>query len=515
MGTARATSLGQDRGRRPDEGSGRGVRRGRRPALPALPGWLRHAWTEPGGNWRPSTRDIAIAVVITVIAVVASYGEAHPTNPGAYFTGTHHLPHTPTAALLLVVLGGAALAWRHRYPRLVVGVTTAATVAYTLPGYENGVALVLPAIALVTVATRYPARHSVAWALAVTAVLMAATAANNPLGRYSGGFWIIPANNAVGLFVGIAIANRSYVHAARIQAAQQAARDAQRRVEEERLRIARELHDVVAHTMATITVQAAAATQLLRDRPDEAAESLKAIRAASKDGLRELRAILDVLRTAEGGTECADPTQPAPGLSRLDDLVAGVRAAGLEVSVAITGQRRELPTVTDLSAFRIIQEALTNTLRHAGPATAAVTVDYGEAALHVEVTDTGRGLTDTAYTAFVLGAGFPVQAALPAGQDPGAASARTVSASTSPSGTVGHGLRGMRERAAAAAGTIDIGPLPAGGFRVAATLPLDARPATRAAPDAANDRVTQAGPDTKSNTAPKTSPAGKTEKAAR
>jgi signal transduction histidine kinase len=413
-------------------------------------------------------------VVITVIAVAATYSEAHPTTPGSYFTGGHHLPHTPTVALLLVVLGGAALAWRQKYPRLVVCVATAATVAYTLPGWVNGVALLLPAVGLVTVATRFPVRHSVAWAIAVTAVLMAATAANNPLGRYGGGFWIIPANDAVALFVGIAIANRTYVHSARMQAARQAALDAQRRVDEERLRIARELHDVVAHTMATITVQAAAATQLLRDRPDEAAESLKAIRAASKDGLRELRAILDVLRAAtDGGDEPADPTQPTPGLSRLDALTAGVRAAGLPVTVTVTGRQRDLPAVTDLSAFRIIQEALTNTLRHAGPATAAVTVDYGASALRVEVTDTGHGLTgsaaEAAYTAFVIGAGFPGRAPA-AGQDPGAASA----------GTVGHGLRGMRERATAAGGTIDIGPLPEGGFRVAAQLPLDDQPAAKA-----------------------------------
>jgi signal transduction histidine kinase len=265
------------------------------------------------------------------------------------------------------------------------------------------------------------------------------------------------------------------VHSARIQAARQAALDAQRRVEEERLRIARELHDVVAHTMATITVQAAAATQLLRDRPDEAAESLKAIRAASKDGLRELHAILDVLRTAAGGDEPADPTQPAPGLSRLDALAAGVRAAGLPVTVTVAGRPRDLPAVTDLSAFRIIQEALTNTLRHAGPATAAVKLDYGETALRVEVTDTGRGLADAAaeaaYAAFVTGAGFPVPAPAADVRDPGAASA----------GTVGHGLRGMRERATAAGGTIDVGPRPAGGFRVAASLPLDGRPATSAA----------------------------------
>ncbi len=451
--------------------------RGRRWALPPLPGWLRYAWTEPGGQWRPPTRDIAVAAVITIIAVAASYGEAHPTNPGAYFTGSHHLPHTPTAALLLVALGGAVLAWRQRYPRLVVCVATAATVAYTLPGYVNGVAILLPAIALVTIATNSPVRHSVAWALALTVVLMAATAANNPLGRESGAFWIIPANNAVALFVGIAIANRSYVHSARLQAARQAALDAQRRVEEERLRIARELHDVVAHTMATITVQAAAATQLVHDRPDEAAESLKAIRAASKDGLRELRAILDVLRMTNSPD---DPTQPTPGLSRLDALVAGVRAAGLPVTVTINGRQRDLSAITDLSAFRIIQEALTNTLRHAGPATAAVVLDYGKDRLRVEVTDTGHGLTDSAaeaaYAAFIIETGFPVHGAVAVGQDlSGAAD--------------GHGLRGMRERAAAAGGMIEIGPLPEGGFRVAATLPFDARPGTAAARDQTQDHT--------------------------
>src|SRR5580693_1590491 len=139
---------------------------------------------------------------------------------------------------------------------------------------------------------------------------MAATGPSNPFGHYGGGFWLIPADNAVALFVGIAIANRSYVHLARVQEARQAALDAQRRVEEERLRIARELHDVVAHTMATITVQAAAASH--------------------------------VLRSASGDSEeTADPTQPTPGLARLDALVGGVRAVGMPVTVTITGQPRD------------------------------------------------------------------------------------------------------------------------------------------------------------------------------
>jgi signal transduction histidine kinase len=160
--------------------------------------------------------------------------------------------------------------------------------------------------------------------------------------------------------------------------------------------------------------------------------------------------------------------------------VVGVRAAGLPVSVTVTGQRRDLPAVTDLSAFRIIQEALTNTLRHAGPATAAVTVDYGAAALRVEVTDTGHGLSDSAaeaaYAAYFMGASLPMPAPVTVKRDQGVSSAGTV-----PADTGGHGLRGMRERAAAAGGTIDIGPLPAGGFRVTATLPLDTQPAAKAA----------------------------------
>jgi signal transduction histidine kinase len=389
------------------------------------------AWALPLRGGRPSVRDAAIAAALTVTLVVATYGEAHPTKPNSYFAGGHHQPNTPAAALLLIVVAGAVLAWRHRYPRAVLACSTAAVVAYTLPGYVNGAALLLPAVAMGTLAAMLPIRQSVAWAVAVTAILMAATAPNSPFGPTGGGFYLIPADIAVALFAGIAIGNRrAYVESVR----DRAERDARRRIDEERLRIARELHDVVAHTMATINVQASAATQLLRDRPEQAAESLAAIRAASKDGLRELRAILNVLRHAD---EPADPTQPASGLTRLDALAEGVRAAGVPVMVTVTGQPRDLPAVTDLAAFRIIQEALTNTVRHAGPATATVSVRYGDADLDIEVADTGRG-----------------------------------SSHGNGGSETGHGLRGMRERAAAAGGTIDIGPAPSGGFRVAARFPL-------------------------------------------
>jgi signal transduction histidine kinase len=169
--------------------------------------------------------------------------------------------------------------------------------------------------------------------------------------------------------------------------------------------------------------------------------------------LRELRSILDVLRStgrADGADEPSDPTAPVPGLSRLDALATRVRQAGLPVTVTVDGEPRPLPAVTDLSAFRIIQEALTNSVRHAGPATATVAVHYGPDDLRIEVSDDGAGARAGPGEDSVNGSG--------PGSAPG----------------TGHGLRGMRERAAAAGATIEIGPLESGGFRVAARFPCPA-----------------------------------------
>jgi signal transduction histidine kinase len=239
---------------------------------------------------------------------------------------------------------------------------------------------------------------------------------------------------AVVVIAGIAVANRR-AYVASIQ--DRAEQDARRRIDEERLRIARELHDVVAHTMATINVQAGVAAHVLSSRPDVVAESLQAIKAASKEGLRELRAILNVLRQADD----ADPTQPAPGTAQLEDLIAGARRAGLDTTFAVSGQQVPVPAAVDLAAYRIVQESLTNAIRHAGPATAAVSLDYHHDELQIDVTDTGRG--------------------------------QSASAAAGQSG--GHGLAGMRERAAAVGGTVETGPGPGGGFRVAARLPFGGR----------------------------------------
>jgi signal transduction histidine kinase len=194
------------------------------------------------------------------------------------------------------------------------------------------------------------------------------------------------------------------------------------------------LHDVVAHTMATIHVQAAAAAHVLVDPPPEAAEAIAAIRAASKDGLRELRSILDVLRQADD----QDPVEPTPGLAALDVLVGTVRRAGLPTEVSVVGELPPLPRAVDVAAYRIIQESLTNTVRHAGPATATIELAVAEGSLRVQVSDTGVG---------------PVR----------------------PRAAAGHGLVGMRERAASVGGTLDAGAGPGGGFRVRAVLPVQGR----------------------------------------
>jgi signal transduction histidine kinase len=420
-----------------------------------------------GRWWRhPAIRDWVPALLLTAALLYGAYGEAHPSTK-AYFSGGHHLPDTPTAALLLVAVACLALAWRRRWPVAVLGVSVAAATVYTLLGYENGAVLVAPMAALYSVAAVSSVRRAVAFGLGTLAVLGLASMAVNPLGTFGGGVVILPFMVAVVVVAGFAVANRrAYVDSLRARAEQ----DARQRIDEERLRIARELHDVVAHTMATINVQAGVAVHVLHTRPDAAADALQAIKTASKEGLRELRAILNVLRQADE----ADPTQPAPGVAQLETLVDGARRAGLETTLTVTGHRRALPAAVDLAAYRIVQESLTNAIRHAGPATASVELGYGDDELRIDVADTGRGK--------------------PAG---------TVSEGT------GHGLAGMRERAAAVGGSVESGPSPAGGYRVAARLPLHVRLTGDAVPAANGPAPGQAsGPSPGPAVGPAVGPAG-------
>jgi signal transduction histidine kinase len=213
---------------------------------------------------------------------------------------------------------------------------------------------------------------------------------------------------------------------------------ARRAVTEERLRLARELHDVVAHAMSVIAVQSGVGAHVADSRPGEVGKALAAIEVTSRAALTELRRLLGVLR--QDGDPQASLT-PAPGLANLDSLLAEVAEAGLAVRLRVEGAPAPLPAGVDLSAYRIVQEALTNVVKHAGSAHAQVTIRYRDQEVAVEVIDDGRGVAAVA-------------------ADGG-------------KGT-GHGLIGMAERVAAFGGDLEVGPRPGGGFRVAARLPLAA-----------------------------------------
>jgi signal transduction histidine kinase len=213
---------------------------------------------------------------------------------------------------------------------------------------------------------------------------------------------------------------------------------ARRAVTEERLRLARELHDVVAHSMSVIAVQSGVGAHVAASQPEEVGKALAAIETTSRSALTELRRLLGVLRQ---DSEPPGSLAPVPGLADLDSLLAEVAKAGLAVQLRVEGTPSPLPAGVDLSAYRIVQEALTNVVKHAGPARAQVTIRYRDRDLTVEVTDDGRGAGAVAGDGRV--------------------------------GT-GHGLIGMRERVAAFGGDLEVGPRPGGGFRVAARLPLAA-----------------------------------------
>jgi len=396
----------------------------------------------------PLAADLLFTAVLLLLTVLGSIGEAHP-NQGSDVIPASAVP--PWPAYLLVAAGSVALFWRHRRPDAALAVALAATLMYTGFGYENGASLLNPAVALYAYAAtaRSPrvrgiagsVRAAVAAAVLVLVFLLGATAAFNPLGTFGGSFTVVPADVAVALLAGLAIANqRAYVDAirARAELAEQTREDeGRRRVDAERLRIARELHDVVAHTMSTINLRAGVAAHVSRDLPEQVADALGAIRDASKNGLRELRAILAVLRQVDE----SEPTGPIPDLRELPLLIETVRSAGLPVELEVVGEQHALPAAIELAAYRIVQESLTNTLRHAGPATATVRLGYADGHLDLDVIDTGSGGTS--------------------GSDAGGA---------------GHGLIGMRERALAAGGSLEARRGPGGGFHVSARLPWGEQP---------------------------------------
>jgi signal transduction histidine kinase len=383
---------------------------------------------DPRTRWRPPLVDVVVALVIGAVEAVAvvAIGDHQPDRSSV-----------DALAVTLLVAGALALIARRRYPVPVFAVTFATTLGYQLIGYPEGPIWFAMIVAF---ATMVMTGHRTAAIVAISAGFVA----------FTWGPWLTgveddapPIVNVVGLaawlLVLLSVSEVLRARRGRAEAAAHAQEEeARRRVSDERLRIARELHDVVAHNISMINLQAGVALHLIDEQPEQARTALSAIKDASKEALVELRSVLGVLRQVDETEEA--PRDPAPGLARLPDLVSQATAAGLGVTVDTEGTApaRPLPQGLDLAAFRIVQEALTNVSRHAGPAAkAAVRLTYGPDHLDVEVVDDGRG-----------------------------------GASAGPSLGSGNGLTGMRERAESVGGTFEAGPRPGFGWRVHARLPL-------------------------------------------
>jgi signal transduction histidine kinase len=389
---------------------------------------------------RPTTlaRDTVPALILLVIGLFG-------TTAVARFV--HHEGRPGVVAYALVVVAALALAFRRPRPLAVLAVTAAATCLYLVLGYPYGPIQLSLVVAVFTVGRRLPLRPAaVACALATAALLLhgfVGESGAEPTSVLPFAAWtIVPF--AVGV---VARVNAEANARARAEQAREYAY-------EERLRIAQEVHDVVGHGLAAINMQAEIALHLLPKRPEQAGEALTAISRASKEALDELRAALAVVRRSA-----------PPGLARLDDLVERMSGTGVPVTVEFTGTPRTLPVPVDLAAYRLIQESLTNVLRHAGPAAATVRIDHEPAALTVTVTDDGHGGPADK-------AGSTARASSTGKAGPAGNAGPAREAGDDGQVVEGHGLRGMRERVTTLGGSFEAGPQLTGGFRVRGTFPL-------------------------------------------
>jgi signal transduction histidine kinase len=340
----------------------------------------------------------------------------------------------------LVLLHTLPLVARRRFPGTVLALVVGSGLAFAaldLPPDILGLAILVAVYSVAAYGSWSVSLAGLA-GVEVALVVIQLTPGRTGVGTLVGNLGVVAAAWLLGHF-----AHNYRTYAARLEertAELEQAREelARRAVVEERLRLARELHDVVAHTMSVIAVQSGVGAHVADTNPQEAAKALAAIEATSRAALEELRRLLSVLRQED---EPQGALAPVPGLADLDSLLAEVSKAGLAVKLQINGTRPPLPAGVDLSAYRIVQEALTNVVKHAGPAHAQVVVGYRDQDVMVEVIDDGRGAV--------------------------------TSASDGRVGT-GHGLIGMRERVQVFGGDLQTGPRPGGGFRVAARLPLAA-----------------------------------------
>jgi signal transduction histidine kinase len=360
------------------------------------------------------------ALAIAVFEVVGTFGAA---------SNQPERRDLDVLALALVLVGPAALSVRDRHPRAAIVAALVSTDLYLARGYPYGPIFVSVVVALVYGVL--VGRRRDTWVLAA-AGLAGFVVADLVDPRSDGTRWLHWMLVAGWLTVVLVASDLARTRRDQLQARLRAAQDERRRrVEQQRLGLAQELHDVLAHHISLVNVQASVALHLLDRQPEQARPALAAIKQASSEALQELRSALDLLRDGDGDGDAA-PRTPAPRLAELPALVETVRASGLDVRLDLGGLPEELPAAVELAAYRIVQEALTNVTRHAQATRASVAVGY-DGAVQVEVVDDGIG-----------------------GADP----------------VPGNGLLGMRERAGALGGEVEAGPAAAGGFRVAARLPV-------------------------------------------
>jgi signal transduction histidine kinase len=365
--------------------------------------------------WRGRTADTALVLAVGLVALGGLVVQSHGIDTTA-----------DGAALAAVLVSSVALSVRRRYPVLVGLVALVAVSAYGALLHQPGPIMLVFVVALYTVVDE--GHLAVAVGLALASVITFAYADSfNRSAETMNGATLLHAGWLIAVIVGVTRNRRAYLAEARARALvaeQRMEEEARRRATEERLRIARELHDVLGHHLSLINVQASAA--LHRPDPARSEVALTAIKQASKETLRELRTTLGVLRQ-----DGEAPTAPLPGLDSLPELITTAGRSELEIRTELA-ETRTLPPEVDLAAYRIVQEALTNVTRHAGAKAAVVRVRPDRDDVLVEVEDDGTGAP----------------------------------------GAPGNGILGMRERARALGGSLTTGPRPDGGFRVCARLPL-------------------------------------------
>lgn len=348
---------------------------------------------------------------------------------GAALLAAHHRLAHPLGVVdwVLLVVGPVALTLRRTYPVAVLWVTFAATLslAGSRPAYLSLI------VAFFVAATG--GHRRAAWIVIAAGFIASVWLAPLAYGRS-------PASLEVALlllgWLTVLVIAAEATRIARERTAQKAVAsslDARRRASEERLRMARELHDVIGHNISLINLQASVGLELIEIRPDQARDALSAIKTVSKEALSELRSLLESLRQADDDA----PRSPTPGLGRLAELIEGTRSWGLPVTTDVQGKKRPLPAAVDLAAYRIIQESLTNVTRHAGLARVTIRLCYAPDSLQVEILDDGRP-----------------------------------SATRETSSGSGTGIAGMRERALALGGRLEAGRRTGAGFAVTAELPI-------------------------------------------